>query len=257
MVTSGFHPPEPDTLATEAILESLAESGGPGDEYAITMVPIVNPDGFANGTFAANAAGINFYWHFARELPDRCPEAAALWRLAEAVRPRGYIDFHCYTFQTGKSAGPYERPLRYYGAPDVRRAAAHFYQALLREPRTRPIRGFPSFAPHTLGSMLTKQFDTITAAKFHLHLIEGEAACRARGLATLDALCAALAETDIAGPAPRRHLGWRGRYFALEETWHGLARPLLGRLRRGGFSDAAFTRTALVDPDATATAESP
>jgi hypothetical protein len=96
LVTSGFHPPEPDALASTAIMSWLA-SGGLAtlrNALAIAVVPIMNPDGFACGSQAANAKGINFYWDFARDRPELCPEAAALWKFASVLKPRGYLDIH-------------------------------------------------------------------------------------------------------------------------------------------------------------------
>ena len=101
LITSGFHPPEPDTIATLAILQWLSTEEGEsmGENLHFTIVPVVNPDGYARATQGSNAAGINLYWHFAKELPEQCPEAVALWNLASELEPKGYIDFHCYTFQ--------------------------------------------------------------------------------------------------------------------------------------------------------------
>ena len=87
LVTSGFHPPEPDTFATAAIMQFLTPPEGKTllSKLAVAVVPVTNPDGYANGTQGSNAAGINFYWHFARELPNQCPEAGALWTFAETA----------------------------------------------------------------------------------------------------------------------------------------------------------------------------
>lgn len=251
LVTSGFHPPEPDTLATEAIMNWLATSEGKTvlDKLSIVVVPIANPDGFALGSFGANAAGINFYWHFAREVPDRCPEAAALWTLVQELQPQGYIDFHSYTVQCNKLPGPYIPPLFFHGDKTVRRAAAEFHRRLLNAPGTAAVTGFGSFAPHTLGSMLIKNFDTITAAKYHLHLAEGEKACGDRGLYVFQQFAKTLIEHGLTRPRNVRRLGWRALPYAMWEYWSGLIRPLLGECRRGNWRNVRFTRTALDNPD--------
>ena len=51
LVTSGFHPAEPDTLATQAILEYLAGEEGRAlrKKLRFAVVPVMNPDGFIHG----------------------------------------------------------------------------------------------------------------------------------------------------------------------------------------------------------------
>jgi hypothetical protein len=249
LVTSGFHPPEPDTLAAESIMEFLAtpEGAALAAQLAIVVLPIANPDGFARGTQAANAAGINFYWHFAREQPARCPEAAALWELTSTLRPRGYIDFHGYTFQRNKRAGPYLRPGFFYSSPEVRAAAASIYHRMVAADRTVPVTGFSTYAPHTLGSMLADRFDTITATKFHVHLADGVDACRAQGLAAFRSLAEGLIRARLTAPGGVAAAGWRRPARRLRELWAGCLRPNIGLLRRGRFSEMQTTCIGLVD----------
>jgi hypothetical protein len=257
LVTSGFHPPEPDTLATTAIMRYLVSSEGQAllEHLAIALVPIANPDGYANGTQGANAAGINFYWHFARELPERCPEAAALWRFAETLAPCGYIDFHSYTFQLGKRAGAYKRPLFFYDGAAVRAAGAALYRRLRDEALDVPVTGFGTFAPHTLGSMLARRFDTLTLAKYHLHLAEGEDGCHARGLRVFRAMAEILLAHGLAAPALPRPSSWREPWRHALVCWAGLLRPTIGHVRRGQFGRMRFDRTALVTPPSGANSE--
>lgn len=248
LVTSGFHPPEPDTLATDEIMRYLGSAEGRSltARMAVAVVPIANPDGYANGTQGANAAGVNFYWHFARELPARCPEAAALWRFAESLAPRGYIDFHCYTFQLGKRAGPYQRPLFFYDAATVRQACAALYRRLQHDVPGVPVNGFPTYAPHTLGAMLVRRFDTLSLAKYHLHLAEGESGCRKRGVGVFLAMAETLMDHGLVGPAAAKHATWRVPFRDALICWAGLLRPTLSRMRRGQFDRVRLDRTALV-----------
>jgi hypothetical protein len=249
LVTSGFHPPEPDTLASEAIMDYLATPGGASlaAGLAVVVLPVVNPDGFANGTQAANAAGINFYWHFAREEPVRCPEAAALWEFTQRLRPRGYIDFHGYTFQRNKRAGPYLRPPFFYSGPEVRAAAAAIYHRMTTTDGTVPVTGFSTYAPHTLGSMLAERFDTITATKFHVHLADGVDACRIQGLAAFRSMAEGLIRAGLTTVGSPISTNWRRPVRRLREFWAGCLRPNLGLLRRGRLGEIQTTCLGLVD----------
>jgi hypothetical protein len=245
LVSSGFHPPEPDTLATEAIMEWLGSTEGMGlvTQVAIVVIPLANPDGYALGTQGANAEGINFYWHFAFDMPDRCPEAAALWRLADSLAPRGYIDFHSYTFQLNKEAGPYVRPLQFHASVQARHAAKAFYDALADRLHTKPVLGFSTYAPHTLGSMLADKYDTVTAAKYHLHLKQGAKACGIHGLRVFQLLAEALLTEKMTGRATPRSRRALDLVCWTRRVWAGFLRPQLGLLRRGRLAELRFDRT--------------
>ena len=244
LVSSGFHPPEPDTLATEAIMEWLGNREGMAlaRQIAIVVIPLANPDGYALGTQGANAEGINFYWHFAREMPDRCPEATALWRLADGLAPRGYVDFHSYTFQLNKEAGPYVRPLQFHASVQAKRAAKAFYDALAEQLHTRPVIGFSTYAPHTLGSMLADKYDTVTAAKYHLHLKQGAKACGLHGLRVFQLLAEALLTEKMIGRGRSRSRRALDLVCWARRIWAGLLRPQLGLLRRGRLAELRFDR---------------
>lgn len=253
LVTSGFHPPEPDTLGTEALLEWLGTNEGRAltETLAVAVVPVVNPDGFALGTQGANANGVNLHWWFARERPDLAPEAAALWSFAEGLRPRGFIDFHAYTFQARKRPGPYLRPSFFYEGAAQRRAAQRFPAALAAKRAVKPVTSFSAFAPHTLGAMLVERFDTVTAAKYHLHLAEGVEECRRHALDVVAAMSEALCAEGLTSPAPERPISWRKPVRTAWVWWAGLLRPQLGLLRRGRFGALRFDRTGLDAADTT------
>lgn len=249
LVTSGLHPPEPDTLATAEIMDYLATPDAAPllNTFAVAVIPIANPDGYAIGAQGSNAAAINMYWHFARELPDRCPEAAAIWRFADGLRPRGYIDFHAYTFQLRKRPGPYQRPTFFYNDCTVRLAVRSLYGRMAKDTTSKPVTGFGAFAPHTLGAMLTEAHDTISLAKYHLHLAEGEDGCRRRGLSVFTHLAETLRDHDLTYPPSRRSTNWRTPLRRSLVIWAGLARPNLGWLRRGRFRNIDTTRTGQID----------
>jgi hypothetical protein len=250
VITSGFHPPEPDTLATLAIIKWLGSDEGQAalKGFRLTIVPVANPDGYANSTQGCNAAGINMYWHFAREHPDICPEASALWQLANKAQPRGYIDFHCYTLQAHKSPGPYIRPIRYYSEQLVRTASNQLRQDLTKNKKLAVVDTFPAFAPHTLGSMLATKFQTITLAKYHLHLKEGVEETRQHGIYVLQQMLRTLKNNEIAGPATTYPRHAKRLLSSSLEFWFGFLRPQFGLMRRGKFRAMKFSRTDLISP---------
>jgi hypothetical protein len=253
LVSSGFHPPEPDTFATDEIMKFLGspEASSILDKLAVAIVPIANPDGYANCTQGSNASGINFYWHFAKEVPDQCPEAAALWNFAMELAPSGYIDFHCYSFQNKKSAGPYQRPKIFHASATTQSACSYLYDTLKKNIPGKSVTGFSTFAPHTLGSMLVGQFDTLSLAKYHLHLAEGEDGCRHRGLKVFQAMAETIFKFNLTERRTKRKPGLRSPFLRLYILWSGLLRPLIGNLRRGRFKSIRLDRTAQLNPQIT------
>ncbi len=235
LITSGFHQAEADTLATEAILKWLGtdDSTALRSNFNIVMAPMVNPDGFALGTQGGNSAAVNFYWWFARNRPDICPEAVALWKLASSLNPIGYIDFHAYTVQVDKLAGPYLKPLSHYRNRQVRKAAQSLENATALDTNVMPVRGFSTYAPNTLTSMLTAEFDTLTLAKYHLHLKNGIEYYEKQGLAVLHLMTNALQKAGAVGSNRRPEQMLEKIFRTLRIYWAGLARPVLGHLRRG------------------------
>lgn len=250
LVTSGFHPPEPDTFASEAIMEWLGadESRAIRDHFAVTVIPIANPDGYAHQTQGSNAAGVNMYWDFRAEDKTACPEAVALWEYCLAVAPVGYVDFHCYTFQLGKKPGPYQRPLAFYRSPSVRQAASDIYTRHAQEMGGKPVVGFSTYAPATLGSRLARKFDTLSLAKYHLHLSEGTDGCARRGLEVFRLLGETLADT-AGGPSNAAH-GVRPQDLVnhVRILWAGAIRPTIGLARRGRLREIDCTRFGLIEP---------
>jgi hypothetical protein len=176
LITSGFHPPEGDTLATEAIMEYLAsgEGGRVKETFDFYVVPILNPDGFVHGYNGCNASQINFYWKFDEQDQIRCPEAYYLWKLVERIHPIVYFDFHGYTFQLfGKYASPYIKPVVFYEGKEVRDLVRTLNKDMISLTDGKAEKGILTFVPSTLSSKLTKKYNTITYAKYHLCLKDG------------------------------------------------------------------------------------
>lgn len=177
VVTSGFHPMEADTFATEAIMEYLDGPDGVAllNHFDFVIIPLVNPDGFHHGYNGCNAKGINLYWDFREKDKVRAPESYYLWDYLCRVRPSVYIDFHSYTFQLHrKSDGPYLKPLYFYRGKEIQnlvRAVNHELKALHQG---RYSGGDLTCTPSSLPYKLTKKFNTITYAKYHLHIGAGK-----------------------------------------------------------------------------------
>lgn len=175
LVTSGFHPPEGDTYASEAIMELFLDKKWKDERlrnFSFSFIPILNPDGFANAMQGSNVSEINFHWKFFGNTKDECPEAFYIWEYCKRVRPILYFDFHSYTFQD-KEASSYIKPLGFYHGKDVRRIVSQMYKAVIRRCNGRYATGYVTYTPSTLQFELTRRFNTITFAKFHIHMKEG------------------------------------------------------------------------------------
>lgn len=194
LVTSGFHPAEPDWLASVAIIEALVSDSVWAREmrrhYVFDIVPQVNPDGFDLGTNASNAYGVNLYWDFRRADASSSPEAVALWQWIVAHPPDLYVDYHAYVYQLQKDYRPYLRPVSEYPAA-ARPAVRALDRAFVARCEGRGVRGAATSDPLSLAPQLTAHFGTITYPKFHMHLYHGVDACRRLGLDVLRSLLAA------------------------------------------------------------------
>ena len=185
LVTSGFHPAEPDWLATTSIIKLLL--GGDAwaqmvrKEFIVDLVTQVNADGFDLGTNGCNARGINLYWDFRPDDGTSSPEAAYLWRWIEAHPPSLHIDFHAYVHYLHKDFRPYIRPLSDY-ARRARPVVRAIDRELIALCHGRQVRGRDTNLPTTLAAQITKTLGTITYTKFHLHLLHGIPACRQLGV---------------------------------------------------------------------------
>ncbi|MCF8031891.1 MAG: hypothetical protein K9K66_00125 [Desulfarculaceae bacterium] len=243
-ITSGFHPPEPDTLASEAVMAWLAsdQAAEARQKLSFCLAPVANPDGFFLGAQGHNAAGVNFYWEFQPKQEERIPEAAALWALAKRLQPSLYFDFHAYTFQgAAKQAGPYLKPLWFYRGDTVRGLAQDMETRLLELTGGGCMRGASPLARSTLQARLTTRYNTVTFAKYHLHLAQGVPACREHGCQVVSRCVQAMLDADLIrrdqvlarpwGAQPRDPL--RKLRAVSEALWEGpvkgFLRPLLGR----------------------------
>ena len=200
LVSSGIHPPEPDTWATESIMDHLSSDAARAlrEIFDFAIAPVMNPDGYARGAQAANAAGVNFYWDFRHRDKKNCPEAVAFYEYAMKIKPVLYFDFHAYTFQKFKYASPYCKPVAHYDGPEVRRLVCQIDAALRAGVSNgRSMEGFVTYAPSTLGAKLTRSLNTITYAKYHIHMRDGESRCREHAVKAILTACDVLASNGV------------------------------------------------------------
>lgn len=260
LVSSGIHPPEPDTLATEALIEFLGsdESAQLRKTFDFVIVPVMNPDGYAHGSQAGNAAGINFYWDFRYQDRSHCPEAAALYDYAMKLKPVLYFDFHAYTFQLRKHASPYCKPVRRYRGEAVRKVVQDSYDRVREKvSKGHGMYSFGTYAPSTLGEILTRKLNTIGYAKYHIHLKDGEQACREHAVAAVKTVCETLIDHQVThvsdilvapdGAIPKEMLGEVRR--KLDIYWSGLLFPKLYGIYNRYFRKY-MRRTKMDRPDA-------
>lgn len=175
LLISGTHPMEPDTLATESLMEYFNSEEGKEllETFNVYTIPLFNPDGFILGLGGCNAKGTNLFWNFDYKNKTDSPEAYHLFKLANEIKPILYFDFHAYTFHLEeKHASPYIKPLIFYDGPKVRELVSKIHERELELSKGKFIDGYLTYIDSTLASHLTNTYNTITYAKYHLHIRE-------------------------------------------------------------------------------------
>jgi len=176
LIVSGFHPPERDTVAIEAIMEKFFSDKQWKEEifrnYSFSLIPVLNPDGFANMMQGSNMNNINFHWRFFGNSIDQCPESHFIWEYCKTIKPIVFFDFHAFTFQDN-NAMPYLIPKGYYVGKKARMVQNDLNISLKELCSDRYSRAEKIFSPNLLSTRLRNDFGTITSPKFHLHMKDG------------------------------------------------------------------------------------
>lgn len=204
LITTGFHPAEPDTFAAESIIDYLSLNNNGKrylEHYNIYIIPAVNPDGFVHGLNGSNINGINLYWDFKYRNKEEAPETYYLWQFVKKIKPILYIDFHCYTQQSEKQMSPYLKPLFFYAGKFVRGITKDIDDCLLNLCDGKATTNYLTVIPSTLSYLITKKFNTIAYTKFHFHLKNGLDSIRQAGLDVFKETLNALIKHRVFGPA--------------------------------------------------------
>lgn len=175
LLVSGFHPPERDTVAIESIMEKFLDDRWKRrvlQNYSFSLIPILNPDGFANAMQGSNINEINFHWKFFGNSMEKCPECHSIWKYCSEIKPIVFFDFHAFTFQNNE-ARPYWIPKGYYGGKKAKIIQNNLNTKLKELCDGGFSKGEDIFAPTLLSTGLRNEFGTITAPKFHLHMKDG------------------------------------------------------------------------------------
>lgn len=238
LITSGFHPMEADTLATESIMRCLLTKEGSSvlDVIDVIIAPMVNPDGFFHGFNGCNANGINLYWDFREKDNKNTPESFYLWEYIKKIKPSIYIDFHAYTFQQHrKKDSPYLKPLYFYDGRLVRNTMVLIEERLKKLHDGYFMSGISVCSPSTLSYKLTNHFNTMTFAKYHLHVSDGKMLFMQKAIDTIKVMAQSCKESKLTFSYDVLNVPFGGvktRIFDLfrrrfELLWFFMVKPLL------------------------------
>ena len=196
IVSSGSHPKEGDSIATQAIAKHLIQDSCQLLEKAdIILIPVLNPDGFVNGLNGCNSKGINFFWDFQNKNPQKCPEAYHFWEFLKEFPPNIYIDFHAYSTQgPEKQFGPYLKPSVLYCGTSTKRSATKLADILQTIPGSK---SQFMFAPSSMPYKISKEFNSITFAKYHLHQDMGKQGMEKNALTVLSEIINSLEADEL------------------------------------------------------------
>ena len=175
LFVSGFHPPERDTIAIEAIMEKFLNNQWKYKvlkNYSFSFIPILNPDGFANYMQGSNINEINFHWKFFGNSLSECPEAHNIWEYCTRIKPIIFFDFHAFTFQDNNPR-PYLIPEGYYIPKKARLIQKFLNSELSKLCNNSYSKNEIILAPTLLATRLRDKIGTITIPKFHMHMKNG------------------------------------------------------------------------------------
>jgi len=246
LFVSGFHPPERDTIAIEAIMEKLTKNEWKNkvlSKYSFSLIPILNPDGFANNMQGSNANEINFHWKFFGNSIDKCPESNSIWQYCLKIKPIVFFDFHSFTFQDN-DAMPYLIPGGYLIGKIPRRFQNDLNKKLKELCNGRFSKAEKILAPNLLSTKLRTEFGTITSPKFHLHMKNGIKGSKDMAISCLEIILTLLDSYNITSSSEILKKPYGGLKSNIYDKiriktinyWHfsmkSILRKLIGRKKR-------------------------
>jgi len=175
LFVAGFHPPERDTIAIEAIIERFLNNQWKEkvlQSYSFSLIPVLNPDGFAKAMQGSNSKEINFHWKFFGNSKKLCPESYSVWEYCSKIKPIVFFDFHSFTFQNNE-ARPYLIPRGYHIGKKSQHLQNYFNEKLKDLCNNEYSKNEDILAPVLLATRLRSKFGTIIIPKFHLHMKNG------------------------------------------------------------------------------------
>ena len=188
LFVAGFHPPERDTIAIESIMENFLDDQWMEKilkSYSFSLIPILNPDGFANAMQGSNIEEINFHWKFFGNSRKSCPETYSIWEYCSNIKPIVFFDFHAFTFQDN-TARPYLIPKGYYVGTKSKLLQNYLNEKLKELCNNKYSKNEAILAPNLLSTRLRNEFGTIIIPKFHLHMKNGIKGSKQMSLNCLD-----------------------------------------------------------------------
>jgi len=203
LFVAGFHPPERDTLAIEAIMEMFQNNEWKENvlqKFSFSFIPMLNPDGFANAMQGSNVNDINFHWKFFGNSKDECPESYYIWDYCLKIKPIIFFDFHAFTFQDN-TARPYLIPNGYYVGKKSKFIQNFINNELKDLCGNNYSKNEIILAPNLLATKLRDKLGTITIPKFHVHMKDGIVGSKKMALQCLEIILQSLSKNEISSSA--------------------------------------------------------
>ncbi len=86
-------------------------------------------------------------------------------------------------------------------------------------PEQKAMTGYVTYTPSSFGEILTRAFNTISYAKYHIHLKDGELRCREVAVSTVKLIVAAMMDDGV---RHGRDLREGAGFNSFTRCWHSL-----------------------------------